>query len=83
MGEKNIAYYGYLETEKVAVIEMAQAAGLTLLEEKNPLQADTFGVGEMILDAVQKGCREIWLGIGGRKQMMCGSGNVTGAWLYF
>ncbi len=65
LGEKNIAYYGYLETEKVAVIEMAQAAGLTLLEEKNPLQADTFGVGEMILDAVQKGCREIWIGIGG------------------
>lgn len=65
LGEKIEAYYGYIEKEKVAIIEMAQAAGLTLLKEKNPLQADTFGVGEMILDAMQKGCREFWIGIGG------------------
>lgn len=65
LGEKMEAYYGYIEKEKVAIIEMAQAAGLTLLKEKNPLQADTFGVGEMILDAMQKGCREFWIGIGG------------------
>lgn len=65
LGEKMEAYYGYIEKEKVAIIEMPQAAGLTLLKEKNPLQADTFGVGEMILDAMQKGCREFWIGIGG------------------
>ena len=65
LGEKMEAYYGYIEKEKVAIIEMAQAAGLTLLKEKNPLQADTFGVGEMILDAMQKGCRDFWIGIGG------------------
>ena len=50
-----------------AVIEMAAAAGLPLLkpEEYDPRRATTFGVGEMILDALSRGCRRITIGIGG------------------
>jgi glycerate kinase len=52
--------------EYTAVMEMATAAGITLVNgEKNPLVATTFGVGEMILDAINKGCREFIIGIGG------------------
>ncbi|MDO4622046.1 MAG: glycerate kinase [Eubacteriales bacterium] len=53
--------------EKTAIIEMSAAAGITLLAEKdrNPLHTTTYGVGEMILDAIQKGCRHFIVGIGG------------------
>ena len=59
--------YGILEEEKTAIIEMAGAAGLTLIkkEERNPEQTTTYGVGEVILDAIQKGCRRFIVGIGG------------------
>lgn len=61
------AKYGILRDSKTAVIEMAEAAGITLVpkEEQNPLDATTYGVGEMILDAVKKGCREFIIGLGG------------------
>ena len=50
-----------------AVMEMAEAAGITLVpaEERNPLVATTFGVGEMIRDAIAHGCRRFVVGIGG------------------
>lgn len=53
--------------EKTAVIEIAKAAGLTLLseEERNPLYTTTYGVGEVIKDAVRNGCRKFIVGIGG------------------
>lgn len=59
--------YGIIPEEKTAVIEMAAAAGLTLLEtnERNPLRTSTYGVGELIKDAVRKGCRHFIIGIGG------------------
>ena len=52
---------------KTAVIEMAAAAGITLIdeEERNPLHTTTYGVGEMIRDAIGKGCRNFIMGIGG------------------
>ena len=61
------AYYGYLADSHTAVMEMASAAGITLVpaEEKNPLLATSYGVGEMINDALQKGCRNFIIGIGG------------------
>ena len=51
------AVYGIVEREtKTAIMEIAQAAGITLLpkEKLNPLITTTFGVGEMILDAIEK-----------------------------
>lgn len=59
--------YGILENTKTAVLEMAGAAGLTLLPEaeRNPLHTTTYGVGEVIRDAIKKGCRRFIVGIGG------------------
>lgn len=67
LGERTRAKYGILSDRKTAVMEMAQAAGITLLKREalNPWKATTFGVGEMIADAVNRGCREFIVGIGG------------------
>lgn len=61
------AYYGYLRETNTAVMEMASAAGITLVpdSEKNPLLATSYGVGEIINDAIQRGCRNFIIGIGG------------------
>ena len=61
------AYYEYLRETNTAVMEMASAAGITLVpdKEKNPLLATSYGVGEMIIDAIQRGCRNFIIGIGG------------------
>lgn len=69
LGKPVICEYGVIEgeEEKTAVIEIAGAAGLTLLlpEERNPLYTTTYGVGETIKDAVVNGCRRFIIGIGG------------------
>lgn len=60
------ASYGWMEESKTAVMEMAAAAGIILVgNDKRPLEATTYGVGEMILDAVKRGCRNFIIGIGG------------------
>ena len=61
------AQYGILGDGKTAVIEMARSSGLPLvpLEKRNPLVTTTFGVGELIKDAISKGCTEFIVGIGG------------------
>ncbi len=66
IGELIKSSYGITST-KTAVIEMASASGLTLIEEKdrNPLYTTTYGVGELIKDAIEKGCRKFLIGIGG------------------
>lgn len=60
------ARYGVLPGN-VAVIEMSAAAGITLIpaESRDPLKTTTFGVGEMIKDAISQGCRHFIVGIGG------------------
>ncbi|HHW80122.1 MAG TPA: glycerate kinase [Bacteroidales bacterium] len=61
------AEYGLVKNGETAVIEMATASGLTLLskEEQNPSITTTFGTGEIIKDALQRGCRTFLIGIGG------------------
>nr|WP_245394739.1 glycerate kinase [Sulfurospirillum diekertiae] len=61
------AQYGILEDGITAVIEMAQAGGLPLVpkEKRNPLVTTTYGVGEMVKDAIERGCRKFIVGIGG------------------
>ena len=61
------AKYGYLPHKKTAVIEMAEAAGITRIsaEERDPMKTTTYGVGEMIADAIDRGCRRFIVGIGG------------------
>lgn len=65
--QKATAKYGILRDKKTAIIEMAAAAGLTLLppEKRNPLYTTTYGVGEILRDAIHKGCRHFIVGIGG------------------
>lgn len=76
LGEKTDARYGIMEDGTTAVMEMAEAAGITLVgrEELNPWKATTFGVGEMILDAVKRGCRDFIVGIGGSATTDGGAG---------
>ncbi|SEI42590.1 glycerate kinase [Dyadobacter sp. SG02] len=61
------AIYGLSEDHQVAFIEMAAASGLGLLktEERNPLRTSTFGTGQLIVDALDRGVKKIILGIGG------------------
>ena len=64
--KKVTATYGINKENKLAVIEMAAAAGLTLVKgEKDPKRATTYGVGELIKDAINKGVRSFIIGIGG------------------
>ena len=67
LGEPVTCTYGMIEKKQTAILEMSQAAGLTLVpeEKRNPMFTTTFGVGEMILDAMKKGCRRFLVGIGG------------------
>lgn len=67
LGKKVNAEYCILPDGVTAVIEMAAAGGITLVpeNERNPLSTTTFGVGEMIKDAIMKGCRRFIVGIGG------------------
>ncbi|MBU2907357.1 glycerate kinase [Arenibacter algicola] len=72
------AEYGILKDGKTAVIEMAKASGLELLKEheKNPLITTTFGTGQLIKDALNKGCNKIIIGIGGSATNDGGAGMV-------
>ena len=66
LGETVEATYGILP-DHTAVIEMAEAAGLPLVpaEKRNPMNTTTYGVGELILHALDEGCRNFIIGIGG------------------
>lgn len=77
-GEPVWAKYGMLDNG-IGVIEIAEAAGLTLIpvEKRDPLYTTTYGVGELILDAVGKGCREFIIGLGGSGTNDGGVGMLT------
>lgn len=66
----------YLLKDETAVIEMAQASGLTLLtkEERNPMVTTSYGTGQLVVDAVQKGAKHIVVGLGGSATSDCGIG---------
>lgn len=61
------AKYGIMGDKKTAVIEMAAASGLPLIDValRSPLKTTTYGTGELIKDAINRGCREFIIGIGG------------------
>lgn len=76
-GSIGIAKYGFISD--IAVIEMAQSAGLTLVSEdkRNPLTATTYGVGIMIKDALSRGFRKFIITVGGSGTNDGGSGMLT------
>lgn len=78
LGRTITAHYGILPNG-VAVIDVASAAGLTLLQkgEKDPLCTSSRGVGELIADALSKGCKALILGLGGSATNDCGVGLLT------
>lgn len=67
LGDPVGARYGISGDGNTAIMEMAQASGLTLIPEcrRNPLYTSTFGTGQMIADALGRGCTTILMGIGG------------------
>lgn len=67
IGKPVTAKYGIIGETHTAVMEMSQAAGITLVpnEKRNPLDTTTYGVGQMIQDAIKRGCRRFIIGIGG------------------
>ncbi len=77
LGESVTAAYGIVNS--TAIIEMASASGITLVPEKkrNPLYTTTFGVGEMIKDAIEHGCRNFIIGIGGSATNDGGTGMLS------
>ncbi len=70
------SFYGISGDGSTAVIEMAAASGLELLEtsERNPWITSTYGTGQLIRDALNRGCKKILLGIGGSATNDCGAG---------
>lgn len=69
-------YYGISGDGKTAFIEMANISGLTLvpLEQRNPMLTTTYGTGEVIKDALEHGCRNFIIGIGGSATNDAGMG---------
>jgi len=67
LGREIDARYGWIDQEKLAIMEMSEAAGMRRLSEseRDPIRVTTFGVGEMILDATKRGANEIIIGLGG------------------
>lgn len=78
LGNECIASYALLP-DNSAVIEMSKASGLPQvpIEKRNPLNTTTYGVGQMIKDAIKKGCRSFIIGIGGSSTNDCGIGMLT------
>ncbi|WP_436340316.1 glycerate kinase family protein [Lactobacillus johnsonii] len=76
LGNKISAYYGILGNGITAVIEMAKASGLEIVEKKkrNPMITTTFGTGELIRDALDHNVKEIIIGLGGSSTNDGGSG---------
>lgn len=78
--------YGILGDQRTAVIEMAEINGLTTLSpiERNPMKTSTYGTGELIKDALEKGFRRFIIGIGGSATNDAGMGmmQALGAHLY-
>ena len=67
LGDKIKCDYGLVTSRKLAIIEIAKIVGLTLVpkNQRNPLYTTTYGIGEVIKDAIENGCRKFIIGLGG------------------
>lgn len=79
LGASVDAVYCVLPDRRTAVMEMAAAAGITLVDprKRDVRRATTYGVGQLILDAIARGCRHFILGIGGSATNDGGAGMLT------
>lgn len=73
------ARYGLVDEGRTAIVETASASGLTLLadDERNPLMTSTYGTGQLIADALNRGCRKLLVGIGGSATNDGGTGMLS------
>lgn len=79
LGRTITARYGYIPLRQLAVIEMAAASGLEQIppDQRDVLRASTFGVGQLISSALDRGAEEILIGIGGSATNDGGTGMLT------
>ena len=79
------ATYGWIESQKLAIVEMASASGLTLIpfQEGNVMRTTTYGTGQLIADALRRGCRHILLTIGGSATNDAGIGLLQALGFHF
>ena len=79
LGRPVRASYAVLADGQTAVMEMSEASGLPLLKEceRNPLRTSTYGTGELIADALKRGCRKFLVGIGGSATNDAGMGMLS------
>lgn len=83
-GDEMTAYYGILPESNTAVIEMAVCAGLPLVEgRENPAVTSTYGVGQLIIDAAERGCKKIIMCLGGSGTNDLGCGAAAAAGIKF
>lgn len=69
------AFYGIIDNGKTAIIEMAACAGLPIVgDNKDPKSTTTYGVGQLIADALKNGCKKIIMGLGGSSTNDAGTG---------
>jgi glycerate kinase len=78
LGQPVLAQLALVPRRKLAVIEMAEASGLSLvpIEERDPMRASSYGTGELIMVALEAGCTEILLGLGGSATVDGGMGTL-------
>jgi len=79
LGEKVQAKWGWLENQKIAIIEMAQASGIQLVptSQRDACHSTTFGTGQLILDALDAGAKDIILTVGGSATNDGGTGLLS------
>ena len=83
LGNNVPSYYmlgGMMDGKPAAFVECAKACGLAMVpeEKRNPLNTTTFGVGQLVRDALEKGARTIYIGVGGSSSNDCGCGMLQG-----
>jgi len=78
------SFYGLINNGETAVIEMASCAGLPIVEDKkNPKKTTTYGVGQLILSAAERGCKKIIVGLGGSSTNDGGAGAAAAVGVKF
>jgi glycerate kinase len=85
LGRKIKAFFGLIECDKTAVIEMANASGLRLMErnELDPMRASSYGTGELIKEALDKGVNKVVIAMGGSATVDGGCGILRALGIVF
>lgn len=85
LGQTASAQYGYVEPRRLAVIEMAAASGLEMIPvgQRDVMRSSTFGVGQLIRDALDRGAEEFLVGLGGSATNDGGTGMLTALGVVF